>query len=59
MIAKNQSIVTLIFASRAEQKCSKYLRGDAGQNVPPGGNSRHTTCKAPQKVVAALLPLVL
>ena len=30
----------------------KTLRGDASQNAP-GGNSRHTTCKTPQEVVAA------
>ncbi len=35
------------------------LRGDAGQNAPPGGNSCHTTCKTPQKVVAAFVLLVL
>ena len=36
-----------------------HLRGDAGQNVPPGGNSRHTTYTTPQKVVAGFLLLVL
>ncbi len=35
------------------------LRGDAGQNAPPGGNSRHTTYTTPQKVVAGFLLLVL
>ncbi len=40
---------------------SKYvqwiLRGDAGQNAPPGGNSCHTTCKTPEKVLAAFFML--
>ncbi len=38
---------------------TRKLRGDAGQNAPPGGNSRYTTYKTPQKDVAAFVPLVL
>ena len=38
---------------------TNILRRDAGQNAPPGGNSRHTLCKTPQKVVTAFVPLVL
>ncbi len=34
-----------------KNRLNGQLRGDAGQNAPPGGNSRHTACKTPQKVV--------
>ena len=48
---QDDSCMTILFLVK--------FKGVTGQNAPPGDNSRHTTCKTPQKVVATFMPLVL